>query len=100
MLSETVEMYLITIYRLTNHESYAHINDIADMLGLHHSSVSEKVRRLGEEGLVINEPHKGIKLTDEGHQIAIGVVRKHRLIKTFLVSMAVPASPTGASHDR
>lgn len=88
MLSEATEMYLITIYRLTDDASQTSISDIATMRGIHHSSVSEKVQRLAEQGYVDHEVGGSVALTERGRRVALNVVRKHRLIKTFLVQMA------------
>lgn len=86
MLSESTEMYLITIYRLIDRGDEAHISDIAEGLTLHHSSVSEKVKRLAEQGYV-NYAEDGIRLTDQGKKVAVNVLRKHRIVKTFLVQV-------------
>lgn len=89
MLTESTEMHLITVYRLTyDSDSKATIRDIARMLGLHHSSVSEKTKRLEEAGYLTYDTHDGASLTEEGRRIAVNVLRKHRLIKSFLVNMA------------
>lgn len=85
-LSESTEMYLITIFRLVDKRTEVHVTDIAEMLNLHHSSVSEKIKRLREQGYVDNN-ESSIYLTESGKQIAINVLRKHRLIKAFLVNM-------------
>jgi DtxR family transcriptional regulator, Mn-dependent transcriptional regulator len=96
-MTESTEMHLITIYRLTEEQQTASIGDIAAMLGIHHSSVSEKVKRLKEQGLVQHEHHEGVSLTEDGRRIAISVLRKHRLVKTFLVQMA--AYPIDEVYD-
>ena len=88
MPSESTEMYLITIYRLTTKSEHATVGEIAEIRGIHHSSVSEKIRRMEEQNYVTYTAHDGVNLTEEGHRIAVAVLRKHRLIKTFLVNMA------------
>ena len=50
--------------------------------------MSEKVHRLEEDGFITYEAHEGAALTDKGRRIAINVLRKHRLLKVFLVNMA------------
>ncbi len=89
MLSESTEMYLITVYRLTDsgRPPFASITDLANMLGIKHSSASEKVKRLTEQGYLIHDQREGVALTDKGRRIAVNVLRKHRLIKTFMVNM-------------
>lgn len=87
MPSESTEMYLITIYRLTQDAPRVHIRDIAERLGFHPSSASEKVRWLSERAYVEHDA-EGVALAEAGRKVAVNVLRKHRLIKTFLVQMA------------
>ena len=42
------------------------------------------VRKLAEVGLVEHEPYRGVRLTDEGRQVALEVIRHHRLLELFL----------------
>lgn len=58
---------------------------LAAKLGLAPSSVSEAVRKLTERGLLAHARYGAISLTPEGEHVALGMVRKHRLIETFLV---------------
>lgn len=48
-------------------------------------NVSETVRRLARQGLVSYEPYKPVQLTEEGRRLAVVMVRRHRLLETFLV---------------
>lgn len=59
---------------------------LADRLGVGPSTVSETVRRLADQGLVEHARYGAIALTAEGARHAVQVVRRHRLIETFLVS--------------
>lgn len=83
-LSESVQRYLITIYRLTSPQSEASTKDIATRLGISLPSVSQKVRYLAEQGYVDYEWRGGISLTEQGTCIAHSLLRKHRLLETFL----------------
>jgi DtxR family Mn-dependent transcriptional regulator len=49
-------------------------------------NVSETVRRLAKQGLVTYRPYKPVELTDEGRRLALVMVRRHRLLETFLVT--------------
>ncbi len=88
MQTESTEMYLITIYRLTRKAPYAFTKDIATMLGISLPSVSEQLKRLDQRGYLIHKWREGAALTEAGERIAINVLRKHRLVETFLVKMA------------
>ena len=55
---------------------------VADWLGVSPASVSEMIRRMGDDGLVINTDR--IALTEEGRHLAAVIVRRHRLAERFL----------------
>ena len=59
---------------------------LATRLGVGTSTVSETVRRLVDAGLVSHEPYGAVGLTDEGRAHALQMVRRHRLLETFLVA--------------
>jgi DtxR family Mn-dependent transcriptional regulator len=58
---------------------------LAARLGVRVSTVSDAVRKLTAQGLVEHEPYGGIALTAQGRRDALEMVRRHRLIETFLV---------------
>lgn len=60
---------------------------IAARTGLKLSSVSDAVRRLTEQGLAAHAPYGSVELTPEGRRYALAMVRRHRLIETFLVEV-------------
>ena len=60
---------------------------LAGRLGVGPSTVSETVRRLADSGLVTHQPYGAVELTADGERHALAVVRRHRLIETFLVEM-------------
>jgi len=87
MLSESTEMYLVTVYRLTTRQTETTIREIADQLGVGLSSASEKVRTLTEQGYLAHAWREGVSLTGMGQHIAMQVLRKNRLAATLLVRM-------------
>jgi DtxR family Mn-dependent transcriptional regulator len=58
---------------------------LATRLDVSPSTVSLQVRRLTEQGLVTHARYGAIGLTDRGRAEALAMVRRHRLIETFLV---------------
>ncbi len=58
---------------------------LAGRLGVAPSSVTEMVKKLAAAGLLSHVPYGPLTLTAEGRMRAIGVVRRHRLIETWLV---------------
>lgn len=87
MPSESTEMYLVTVYRLTTRQTETTIREIADQLGVGLSSASEKVRTLTEHGYLAHAWREGVSLTGMGQHIAMQVLRKNRLAATLLVRM-------------
>ncbi|MCL1870795.1 MAG: metal-dependent transcriptional regulator [Promicromonosporaceae bacterium] len=59
---------------------------LADRLGVGPSTVSETVQRLSDQGLLDHEPYRGVGLTDLGRGYALTMVRRHRLLETWLVA--------------
>lgn len=86
-LSENVEMYLETIYVLTEAGSVARTRDIAAEWKVSQPSATEMVQKLAAQGYLHYEPYKGASLTPEGMEIGRGVIRKHRLLERFLVEV-------------
>jgi DtxR family Mn-dependent transcriptional regulator len=58
---------------------------LAARLGLAASSVTEMVKKLAAQGLVDHRPYGAIELTADGTALALRMVRRHRLIETWLV---------------
>lgn len=58
---------------------------MSDRLGLRLSSVSDAVRKLTAQGLLDHAPYGEVTLTKTGREHAIAMVRRHRLIETFLL---------------
>lgn len=58
---------------------------LAERLGFSPSTVSETLKKLRDQGLVAHERYGVIELTDAGRSAALAMVRRHRLIETFLV---------------
>lgn len=60
---------------------------IATRTGLKLSSVSDAMRRLADQGLLVHAPYGSVQLTATGRAHALAMVRRHRLIEAFLVSV-------------
>lgn len=84
LLTEPVEDYLKAIYELELQGDAAATNDIASRLSIAPPSVSGMVRRLAAEGLLTHEPYRGVRLTAAGRRAALGTIRRHRVIETYL----------------
>jgi len=86
MQSEAVEKYLKTIYEIQQHGGRVKTNTLAQTLGVTAGSVTDMIKRLANlrPKLVSHELHKGVALTPRGKKVALSVIRKHRLLETFL----------------
>jgi DtxR family Mn-dependent transcriptional regulator len=58
---------------------------LAERIGVSASTASESIRKLADQGLVDHEKYGAVTLTEAGRRAALGMVRRHRLMETFLV---------------
>lgn len=58
---------------------------IAERLGVSPSTVSEGIRKYAAQGLLIHARYGSVELTPAGESYALAMVRRHRLLETFLV---------------
>jgi len=86
-MNSVVEDYLKVIYAHTEWQPEPITSGaLAARLGLAASSVTEMVKKLVAQGLVVHEPYGAIELTRDGTALALRMLRRHRLIETWLVS--------------
>lgn len=85
--SFTEENYVKAIYKLQeiNSESVT-TSSLARVMGVHAPSVTDMLKRMARKKLVSYQKSKGFKLTDKGKQVAVGIIRNHRLWEVFLVN--------------
>lgn len=94
-ISAPVQDYAKAVYALESREGEAvSTNDLAERLGVTPGSASAMVRKMAEAGLVEHEPYRGVRLTKQGRQVALEVMRHHRLLELFLTK------ELGMSWDR
>ncbi len=84
-LSRSVEDYLKAIYTLNERGEAAGTSQVAQVLEVQPASVSGMIRRLAEDGLLEHEPYRGVRLTRLGNCEALKVLRRHRIIESYLV---------------
>lgn len=86
--TRVTEDYLAVIWKATEWPDDGHTpatSAIASALGVSLSTVSAQLKRLAGDGLLDYRPYGAITLTSEGEKIAREVVRRHRILETFLV---------------
>ncbi len=88
-LTNATQDYLKVIWAATEWSDDVNVSVtyVAEALGVRTSTVSDGLKKLTEQGLVVHKPYGGVTLTELGRTYAIGMVRRHRIIETFLVNM-------------
>ena len=83
-LSRSVEDYLKAIYSIGESGEAASTKAIADALEVQPASVTGMIKRLAESGFLEHVPYRGVRLTEEGTREALRIVRRHRVLETYL----------------
>lgn len=85
-LSVSTQNYLKAIWSLEEWtEAPATASALAERMGLRVSSVSDGLKRLAAADLIDHQRYGAIELTPLGRTYAVAMIRRHRLIETFLV---------------
>jgi DtxR family Mn-dependent transcriptional regulator len=85
-LSTVAQDYLKVIWTASEYsDEPVSTKMLASRMCVSPSTVSEAVRKLADQGLVDHARYGSITLTEAGRRAAIGMVRRHRLIETWLV---------------
>jgi DtxR family Mn-dependent transcriptional regulator len=88
MATITVENYLKHLLLLSEgRPELVSMGALAGALEVVPGTVTTMVKALADEGLVEHQPRHGVRLTGEGRRMALKVLRKHRLVETFLVNV-------------
>lgn len=86
-LSTSSQNYLKAVWSLQEWSSAPVTpSALAARAGVKLSTVSDAIRKLAEQGLLEHAPYGAVSLTEQGRAHAVAMVRRHRLIETFLVS--------------
>ncbi len=89
MASVTVENYLKHLY-LKQQEAGTDLvpmGQLANAMGVVPGTATTMVKALADSGLVAYEPRGGVRLTRGGEQLALHVLRRHRLVELLLVKV-------------
>jgi len=98
-ISESEEMYLITIARLIEQgiDEPVPISRLANKLSIQPVSANQMIHKLAEQQFVEYLPYKGVQLTSEGQKVALQVLRDRRLWEVFLAQyLELPPSDADA----
>jgi len=82
------EDYLKAIWSLSERsiegKSEAGTNDLSALLGVSPPAVSKMLKQMERQSLVAHMPYYGVRLTEKGREVALRIVRRHRLLELFL----------------
>jgi DtxR family Mn-dependent transcriptional regulator len=83
--SASKEDHLKTIFHLQHEQGVVTTNALAEALQTRPASVTDMLKKLKEQKLLLYERYKGFRLNNEGKKVALQIIRKHRLWEYFLV---------------
>ena len=104
MPSPIVEKYVKAIYLLASRDGENGVvgtGKVARALAVAPSSASCMFKVLAESGMVIHTPYKGGQLTPAGERLALTILRRHRLLESFLSrTLGMSWDEVGEEADR
>jgi DtxR family Mn-dependent transcriptional regulator len=83
--SSSKENYIKAIFHLQETDGIVTTNGVANELQTRPASVTDMLKKLKAQKLLLYEKYKGFKLSNEGRKVALQIIRKHRLWEYFLV---------------
>ena len=88
-LHESAEMYLETIYLLSQQRQSVRSIDVAEYMGYSKPSISRAIGLLKQGGYVVVDDDGFLQLTDTGLEVAQKVFERHTIVSRFLVELGV-----------
>lgn len=83
-VSPVFEDYLTAVFKSEEWDDPATTSDLSSLLRVTPSTVSATLKRLSREDYIDYEPYGRFSLTESGRAIAVGVLRRRRIIETYL----------------
>jgi DtxR family Mn-dependent transcriptional regulator len=83
-LSDAIQDYLKEIYKLGTESERVSTSSLARRQQVSPASASAMVKKLAALGLAEHTPYRGVTLTHAGEQVAVEVIRHHRLLELYL----------------
>lgn len=96
-LKESGEMYLETIYLLSQKNPLVRSIDVGESMGFSKPSVSRAIGLLKGGGYVRVDADGYLSLTDDGLQVAQKIYERHTLLTQYFIQLGV--DPDTASQD-
>lgn len=86
VMTSSLEDYLEAVFVLSNQKGNVRLTDIAEFLGVSKPSVNRAIKTLTQNGFLEHITYGDIIITPAGESYAANVLRRHKLIKQFLIS--------------
>lgn len=84
-MSVSIENFVKTIYVQSKHpDKYTKLSTLAGILNITKAATTDMARKLSAKDLVYYTKYKPLTLTPKGNELALKVIRKHRLWESFL----------------
>jgi DtxR family Mn-dependent transcriptional regulator len=100
-LSDAIQDYLKAIYNLGEDGGRVTTTRLARALAVAPSSATAMLKKLAALGLVEHAPYHGVRLTEQGEQVALEIVRHHRLLEQYLAeTLDLPIESLHSEADR
>jgi DtxR family Mn-dependent transcriptional regulator len=80
-----MKRYAAEIYRLEQDSPFVGLSELSESVNASLQATSRMVGRMKKSDYLEHEPYRGVRLTGEGHRIAMPALRRHRLVEVFLV---------------
>jgi DtxR family Mn-dependent transcriptional regulator len=85
--AESIEEYLEAVYRLEREGPGVTTSGLASSLGVAPASVSGMLKKLAKDGYVTQVSRGAVELTPKGLEVAVRVLRRHRLAERLLTDI-------------
>jgi DtxR family Mn-dependent transcriptional regulator len=100
LVSRSAQDYLKAIYKLQGADP-VQTSAVAEQLRVAAPSATNMIGKLAEAGYLRHTPYHGVELTEEGAQVALRVIRRHRLWELFLhQALGVPIEQLHGEAER
>ena len=86
---EATEDYLETINLLILEKGFAASVDIAERMGVANPTVTSMINKLDDQGFLVHEKYRGLRLTEKGKKLAEKMHERHLLLTQFLMLFGV-----------
>jgi DtxR family Mn-dependent transcriptional regulator len=101
MRTEADEDYLKEIYTLELDHAWVTTSMLADRFGYSPATITGMFKKLANLDWLVYEPYRGVTLTESGRAVALEVIRRHRLLETYLArALNVPWEKVHQEADR